>query len=54
LVTTRHDGRPLALLCFEKARSECHRSLLADWLERHGFGRVPEAKPAQMHLEVER
>src|SRR3954468_13373472 len=44
-ISARHDNRPLVLLCFEKNPAECHRSLLARWLEAHGFGPVPEAEP---------
>jgi uncharacterized protein YeaO (DUF488 family) len=55
-ISARHGGRPLVLLCFERDRRRCHRSLLADWLEAHGFGPVPEARlsgetPAQMTLD---
>lgn len=34
--------RPLALCCFEAHRSDCHRDLLAEWLEQHDFGAVHE------------
>jgi len=42
-ISARHQGRGLALLCFEKDASQCHRSILARWLTDHGFGPVPEA-----------
>ena len=44
-VSTRHDGRPLVLLCFEKDPADCHRSVLAAWLAEHGLGPVREVGP---------
>ena len=38
-LSARHDNRPLVLCCFEKNPAECHRSILAGWLEAHGSGR---------------
>ena len=36
-------GRDIVMLCFEKDRTHCHRSLVAEWfLETKGI-RVPEA-----------
>ena len=53
-ISARHDNRPLVLCCFEKDPADCHRSILARWLEAHGFGRVPEAQPStQMALDME-
>ena len=42
-ISARHDSRPLVLLCFERDPADCHRSMLARWLEARGFGPVPEA-----------
>lgn len=28
-------GRDVALLCFERAGSPCHRRMVAEWLEQH-------------------
>lgn len=39
------EGRDVALLCFEDVRDEeqyCHRTVLADWLNEHGFGDIEE------------
>jgi hypothetical protein len=43
-LSTRHGGRRLVLLCFERDPAECHRSILARWLTDHGFGPVPEVE----------
>ncbi len=37
-----HGGRPLVLLCWEKAPDLCHRGLLAQWLEERAGIVVPE------------
>lgn len=31
------EGKPFAILCFEKNDSECHRSIAAEWLRSSGF-----------------
>jgi hypothetical protein len=43
-IYTAYD-RPLALVCFEAHRGDCHRDLAAVWLELHGLGPVPEVSP---------
>ena len=30
-------GAPFALVCYEKPDDFCHRHLVAEWLERHGY-----------------
>lgn len=32
-IAITYGGKPLALLCFEKQQSECHRSVFAEWWE---------------------
>jgi Protein of unknown function, DUF488 len=34
-ISEQHDGKPLALLCFEPVGEPCHRRVLAGWIERH-------------------
>lgn len=41
------DGKDFALVCYEKDRTHCHRSLVGDWFEKAGmkvieFGTVME------------
>ena len=31
------NGKPVALLCYEKDPLECHRSMVADWLKNAGY-----------------
>ena len=31
------DGKPFALICYEKPGDFCHRHLVAEWLERQGY-----------------
>jgi hypothetical protein len=39
----QHDGRPLALLCYEDlAVSWCHRRKFADWWQQHTGQVIPE------------
>jgi hypothetical protein len=52
-IRAKNDGLPLALLCFEHDRRECHRSYFAEWWEEKTGEEVPEwgcyvppAKPA--------
>ena len=46
-ISTEHDGRGLALLCFEPVGQFCHRRVFADWFEEQTGQFVPE-------LEAER
>jgi hypothetical protein len=41
-----HDGRPLVLLCFEKARKDCHRGDFAEWWLQRTGERIDEFDPA--------
>lgn len=36
------EGKPIALLCFETYRRECHRLQVAEWIERNMKISVPE------------
>ena len=40
------DGKDVALCCFEKDRKDCHRKLVAEWLERELGIEVPEFEEA--------
>ena len=51
-LSAEHGGRPLVLLCHCKQRADCHRDLLARWLEERGFGPVPEAGEVQTTLDL--
>ncbi len=31
------DGQDIVLLCFERLQKECHRALVAEWLNKAGF-----------------
>ena len=40
-----HDHHEIALCCWCREPRTCHRRLLADVIEQHGFGPVPEVIP---------
>ena len=41
------NGRPIALLCFESNRNECHRLQVANWIETNFGVKVSEVEPAK-------
>lgn len=41
-VSSRHPGKDIFLLCWEKPGEFCHRRLLADWLKAHYSMDIPE------------
>jgi uncharacterized protein YeaO (DUF488 family) len=44
-IAEAYGNKPLALLCFEKEPSECHRSLFAEWWEGQTDERIAELQP---------
>jgi Protein of unknown function, DUF488 len=45
-IALEYGGKPLALLCFEKSSSECHRSMFAAFWQEHTGEVVTEVGPA--------
>ncbi len=47
-ISGEHGDKPLVLLCHERAVTDCHRGLLADWYEQHTGNPVPELQAGDL------
>ncbi len=49
-ISITYGGKPLALLCFERQQSDCHRGMFAEWWEGQTGEVVTEIEPAKSAL----